>query len=374
MATAPEPDIDLGGKLSHFSLSDIFQMLSLSSQTGVLELRQGWNRRTIHFKNGRISFISQGTNLPRLGELLIRSGKITEDQLLETLQIQQETHDRLGNILIRFGLISKEDLRRCVDQQLEETIYSMFLWRECTFIFKHGEEDKESMQAGIMIDLPSERVIMEGIRRIDEWITINKLVPSLRLIFCPTRKSADKIKDLPEIHQKVFKALDGNKDIVAVAESCGLTKFETSKCIYDLIAAGLTVSVPPNKTLIIEVFSLILQTMYKKLTLFGYARMAQELEQQLVLFSRQHKLKTRLFNGKVVLTDADLPLDGTTLVDLYKLFISVQINHFSKILPHDVAKGLLSNLYSHVDPEIQKMLHLYNFYPEGYLLDYQLID
>ena len=44
----------------------------------------------------------------RLGNLLVSSGVITNEQLEKTLEMQKETKERLGDVLIRAGFITEQ--------------------------------------------------------------------------------------------------------------------------------------------------------------------------------------------------------------------------------------------------------------------------
>lgn len=44
----------------------------------------------------------------RLGDLLVSSGVITNEQLEKTLEMQKETKERLGDVLIRAGFITEQ--------------------------------------------------------------------------------------------------------------------------------------------------------------------------------------------------------------------------------------------------------------------------
>lgn len=43
-----------------------------------------------------------------LGDLLVSSGVITNEQLEKTLEMQKETKERLGDVLIRAGFITEQ--------------------------------------------------------------------------------------------------------------------------------------------------------------------------------------------------------------------------------------------------------------------------
>jgi len=53
----------------------------------------------------------------RIGELLLKSGLINEEQLERALKIQQGSHRRLGEILIELGYISPPDLVWILSEQ-----------------------------------------------------------------------------------------------------------------------------------------------------------------------------------------------------------------------------------------------------------------
>lgn len=57
-------------------------------------------------------------NSIRLGDLLIYSGKITEEQLKEGLNEQKKTNKRLGEILVSYGFITEKDIIEVLEFQL----------------------------------------------------------------------------------------------------------------------------------------------------------------------------------------------------------------------------------------------------------------
>ncbi|MBW3564054.1 MAG: type IV-A pilus assembly ATPase PilB [Acidobacteria bacterium] len=53
----------------------------------------------------------------RLGELLVKAGLMTQDQLKESLDRQRETGAKLGETIINLGYVSEEDITECLSQQ-----------------------------------------------------------------------------------------------------------------------------------------------------------------------------------------------------------------------------------------------------------------
>lgn len=55
----------------------------------------------------------------KLGELMLRNGLITREQLNEALQIQKETGEKIGECLVKLGYISEKDLVSNLSRQLD---------------------------------------------------------------------------------------------------------------------------------------------------------------------------------------------------------------------------------------------------------------
>jgi hypothetical protein len=168
-------EYDLQGRLGVFTLSDLFQMLSFSNKSGVLTLIQGWNTRTITFENGRISYVAAGSRLPTMRDLLVRHGKIRRADLEHLSSDGIRSDEEVVRHLKSIGVIDESDIERCREQLLEISIFTLFLWRNCQFTFKSGEVIKEG---GVEVSVDSMHLIIEGTRRVDEWIEISPVVPA----------------------------------------------------------------------------------------------------------------------------------------------------------------------------------------------------
>lgn len=360
----PSGEFDLQGKLGSFTLSDLFQMLSFSNKSGVLTLIQGWNSRTITFQDGRISYVAAGSRLPTMRDLLLRHGKVSRDQLENLGRRGFRTDESIIAELTRSGAIQIDDVNRCREQLLEISIFTLFLWRNCYFTFKSGAIVREG---GVDVSVDSMHLIIEGTRRVDEWIEISPIVPSVYMIYRRTSRppAASPPKDL----RTIFRLVDGNRDVATIASRAGMTQFETAKGLFDLVKAGYIESIPPDKQKVTELFNMAVESIYFKLILFSQGKTAVEFENQLNRFAMENGLKVRMSQGKVLMSDQRTPISPAELVDLYKLFIAIQNNKFSKMFDPVVAQGLMEGLYLHTDPEFQAMMRMYEFIEiEGLLM------
>ena len=357
-----DDEIDLQGRLGAFSISDIFQMFTYTEKTGTLAMIQGWNTRTITFEKGRISYVAAGSRLPTIPELLVRNGRVRREVVDQ--YGRGKSDPELVGALLREGLINSADIQRCQDQLLEASIYTLFLWRNCVFTFRANELVKEG---GVAVSVDSTHLIIEGTRRVDEWIEISPIVPSVFMIFRRTVRQPV-ARPSRELYD-VFSRIDGKQDVVAIARATKQTQFETARKLYELVNGGYIEAIPPNREKVIELFNLAVESIYLKLIMFDYARAALEFENQFNRFAIDNRLKVRMSAGKILMSDATTPITGTELVDLYRLFIGIQNNKFSKMFDPVIANGLMEGLYRHTDPDMQAMMRMYEFVEiEGLLM------
>ncbi len=212
------------------SLSDILQWVSQGRKTGTLHITRGAVEKRVSFSSG--SIYSSWSNDPResLGQYLVRERLVTEEQLFRTL-LRQETEGKpLGALLVGDGPLKDEDLLRILTLKAEETIYDLFHWSEGHFEFKDGEIPRD-IPFAVELDVTS--VIMEGIRRIDEWERMREVIPSTE----STLRAMGQPRD-PIDHEVLLLCSEG-KTVTEIAFAIRRTVFDTTVMLYEMHNRGL---------------------------------------------------------------------------------------------------------------------------------------
>ncbi len=225
------------GSLKEASLPDVLQLLAMGQKTGCLSIADRSNFGYIYFEKGRISYASIVNRRDRLGDILVKHGKITEDQLDAAIHRQGKERDKkLGQILVSQQVITQEDLERYMRVQIEESVYYLFTWTQGTFNF---EAEVRPEQQDFLVSINPESLLLEGARRVDEWSLIEKKIPSFDLIFVLDKdRLAISEAKLTDAQQRLLPLLDGSRDVNQVIEDSGLGEFEIGKGLYGLITAG----------------------------------------------------------------------------------------------------------------------------------------
>ena len=225
------------GSLREASLPDVLQLLALGQKTGCLSIADRSNFGYIFFDRGRICYASIVNRRDRLGDILVKHEKITQDQLDTAVARQTRERDKkLGEILVEQGAISQPELERYIRVQIEEAVYFLFTWTQGTFNF---EADVRPERQDFLVSINPESLLLEGARRVDEWGLIEKKVPSFDIIFIVDHERLDISEaTLTETQQRILPLLDGSRDVNQVVEDSGMGEFEVGKSIYGLITAG----------------------------------------------------------------------------------------------------------------------------------------
>ncbi len=230
------------GPLKELNIHDVFQLLDLGRKTGALrvtsELRQ--NSGVVHFESGAVVAAHIASNPHPLGELLQRAGKLREEDLARARALQTAGDPRrLGEILIAIDAITRRELDRCVRAQVEEVVFELTSWAEGYFSFIEGATDRQAVDA--VASIPTEALLMEAARRIDEWARIEAKVPHLGVVprIRPGDDGVGHPLDLVPFEWEVLAAVDGQRSVREVAEEIGRSDFDVARTIYGLTSAGL---------------------------------------------------------------------------------------------------------------------------------------
>jgi len=155
--------IPLSGTIRSKPLSDILEDLRRRKSTGALTLRSGGVAKCIYVKDGQIVYATSTEQHDRLGEILVKAGKITRENLEHALRISKKSAGlkRLGAILVEKGFLPPKELFRGLKIQVKEIIFSLFLWRDGEYQFE------ERLPPDILqLHIDFEELISEIIERI----------------------------------------------------------------------------------------------------------------------------------------------------------------------------------------------------------------
>jgi hypothetical protein len=243
--------VGLEGTLKVFSLTEIFQMLGLQRKTGILSVEGEDDAITISFLGGSVvaaeSAVRRLDN--RLGNLLLRAGYVTQEQLEKVLALQKETRQRMGFLLVREGLVEPTELREALRLQISRIVYSAFRWPDGRFHFT--QEGTVDYDADHMAPVSTDTVLMEAAQIVDEWPLLEKRVGPTSTVYrrapgVENLKLVANQKNTPEgtlsvsrPEAETWRWIDGRRSVGDIMERAFLSDFEVLKGTADLASRNL---------------------------------------------------------------------------------------------------------------------------------------
>jgi hypothetical protein len=223
----------LKGQIADLPVPEILQHLSLSRSTGILTLVSGGARKALYLNEGRVVFASSNLPNDRLGELLIREGKITVEEYEASIRALSKGK-RQGKVLVEMGALTPKDLWESVQLQVKEIVYSIFPWEEGTF---HFEESSLPEKERITVDLDILDLMLVGIRRVDASGRIQTRYPEGDLI--PEHVAGEPIPILEPYEEHVLALVDGERSVLDICRESEIGDSETQKVLYAFLCCGI---------------------------------------------------------------------------------------------------------------------------------------
>jgi tetratricopeptide (TPR) repeat protein len=226
------------GSLREAALPDVIQLLFLGRRTGCLAVADRQSHASVFFEDGWVTHAAIVNRRDRLGDMLVKSGRVTPQLLDQAIARQGQSHgQRLGSILVELGAITREELANAIHVQVEEAVFTLFTWTSGTFSFEPGVAPDPDVDR---VRISPDSLLLEGARRIDEWSLIEKKISSFDLVFARDR-NVEPGADLQfsSAQERLLPLVDGRRDVRALVNESGLTEYDACQALYGLLTAGL---------------------------------------------------------------------------------------------------------------------------------------
>jgi hypothetical protein len=211
-----------------------------SGSTGRVTFRRGDVETIVFFDQGRPVFASSSETRDRMGELLVREGKITASQYERCQSVVAESGRRMGEILVDFGYLKRRELLPAVRRHVEDLVYALFGWDRGHYII--SIEAQPSAER-IRLSRHPAALILEGIRRKLNRTTLERLIgPASTVIEVGDRERLGGIinmGDLSSEERAALSAFDGQADLTHAARVAGVDVADVLPLAWGLCVLGL---------------------------------------------------------------------------------------------------------------------------------------
>jgi CheY-like chemotaxis protein len=236
---------EIRGDVEVLGISNILQMLSLNHCHGYLTIQLEGQKKVIHFLQEGIRLVSGARRTNPLGEILIRTGRITREQLDELLAEQRRTGTALGELVSVRKILEPSIIASALREQVAEEIYDLFTWSGAKFTFLEARDGVTPMDQGplasVILDINIMTLMIEAARRVDELARIQSLIPDVRLV--AERLELPASLDDPSLDRNaiedILSLVDGERTVGHIVEESLFPKFTVLRTLYGLAQKGV---------------------------------------------------------------------------------------------------------------------------------------
>ncbi|MBI4510507.1 MAG: DUF4388 domain-containing protein [Deltaproteobacteria bacterium] len=176
----------LSGTFSTMPFPDLLQWLGEARRSGTLTVSLDSEERYLRVREGQL--IALGSDDPRsrdLARLVLARGLIDEVRLKRVIEGKERSRRSLRAILVDDGHVPAAALHAALRAHAKDVVLQSFLWYDGRFLFSDAGTDPLLDEAAppdaeLPIEPPisTREVLMDGMRRLDEWKRIAEVIPS----------------------------------------------------------------------------------------------------------------------------------------------------------------------------------------------------
>lgn len=208
------------GLIGSVEIPDLFTFVQLGRRTGVAELTRANQSTRVFFQKGNPVFATSDKEGLRLGDLLLRLGRITRKGLDRCLARHRVGGPHIGQVFVSEGLLTAEDLSSHLKVQISEVIFETFGWTQGTFAFY---DDVSPPPDAVTLQMDLQNLLMEGVRRMDERGRLAEVFPDLDdvvEVFGNRESLRENLTLTPEEWRILF-LIDGRRSLREVCQLAG---------------------------------------------------------------------------------------------------------------------------------------------------------
>lgn len=230
--------MSVSGLFSSMSMADLIQWARTAQRSGVITVRhsEGPEERTIVLEHGRI--VASGSNSPReyLGRYLVALGICTPAEVDRAVETQRETGVMIAEVFVMIGRLTEATAVSLLEEKTIDSIADVFLWKDGQFRY---EPKGVAMRKKVSISLDPISLVLEGVRRADEWNRLRTILHPLSIYESTGRGliGEARVEDRA-MAERILGAVDGASNVADLVERLPFSKYRIYRALVDLLAHG----------------------------------------------------------------------------------------------------------------------------------------
>jgi tetratricopeptide (TPR) repeat protein len=233
------------GELAEGAIPGLLQEIYVGRRSGTLKLVRGDERQSLRFRGGHI--VNAHTNVveERLGEVLVRRGLLSEQDLASATEIVVKEGRRLGEVLVELGLLTASGLEDAVALHVHEMLAGLFTWKEGSYTF-----EDEAVEAGpaeeLTLKLSTGDLILEAVQAVRDPDVVRYALGDLDRVLALSNDPLLRFQKLTlsPADGFVLSRVDGTASAREIMQMIPLPPEDTQRSLLGLLSTGVIEYVP----------------------------------------------------------------------------------------------------------------------------------
>jgi hypothetical protein len=244
----------LRGNLSQVPLAEVLGLLQQQRQWGVLTVTRPASssssslggdaeaRIDVFFKLGKVELaLAEGLGEEFLvGRYLVDQQALSRQDLELFLKSRGPATKPIGEQLARLSYVTEAELKQALARQASERIYELLRWPAGRFAFTATRElPPLAIDAALALDVDG--ILMEGVRRVDEWHLIEREVDDFDAVYLRNEEQVQNVGKarLTREELQILEQVNGKNSVKDIVRLSRMGSFEVSKMLFRLLSIKL---------------------------------------------------------------------------------------------------------------------------------------
>jgi tetratricopeptide (TPR) repeat protein len=209
------------GSLLTMPLSDLLGWVKTTLRSGSLLVTRDGNEWELVLTNGRVTGYGGPELRDYLGQIIVTSGLLTEEDLRQAYQLRREYGGSLHQALLGSGMLSHDQLQECLTELACESIYDLFLELPGDFVFSEQKSpvlglELDDIGDHLPLDLDVNHLLMEGATRQDEWKHVRERFPHDDIDVVIVDDNLGPIENLTVRERRILASLESGQSLTDI--------------------------------------------------------------------------------------------------------------------------------------------------------------
>lgn len=229
----------LKGNLRDFSITQMLNLINLAQKTGTLAIHNQRGTAMIVFHKGKLAWAGLERKDITLSHILHQAQVITTAQFRTLRERASNMSDKeLGLLLVNSGYVTQQQVLESLQAHYTAIIMRLFAWDQGEFYFENSAIIPDDR---IPVRMNLENIIIEGSRQAQELKSLKQELPNLDLALKFTERPGVDIHTIRLSQEEwgVVNLVNPKNTIKQIAKAAKLSDLQIRRIVFSLLNAGL---------------------------------------------------------------------------------------------------------------------------------------